>query len=66
MSDKPKKKKFEVGDHETISACLDRMDKEGYYPIRRTEEPIFIEEKQGSKITQKLYKQKIIFEGKLK
>jgi len=66
MIDKPKKKKFEVYDNETISDCLDRMAQEGYQPIRRIEEPIFIEEVVGNKVIQKVLKQKIIFEGKLK
>lgn len=66
MIDKPKKKKFEVRDDETLSNCLDRMAQEGYQPIRRMEEPVFIEEVEGNKVIQKVLKQKIIFEGKLK
>ncbi|KEF36241.1 NETI protein [Schinkia azotoformans MEV2011] len=66
MSDKPKKKRFEVEDHESISDCLDRMDKEGYQPVRRMEEPVFIEVKEGKTIIQKVHKQKIVFEGILK
>lgn len=37
------KKQFEVMEHESISNCLDRMSKEGYMPVRRTEKPIFKE-----------------------
>ncbi|WP_458414943.1 NETI motif-containing protein [Schinkia sp. CFF1] len=66
MTEKPKKKKFEVQDGETISDCLDRMALEGYQPIRRMEEPIFIEVKEGSHVSQQVHRQKIIFEGKLK
>lgn len=66
MSGKPTKKKFEVQENETISDCLDRMRKEGYQPIRRMEEPIFIEVKgAGNQVAQQVHKQKIIFEGKL-
>lgn len=66
MSDKPKKKRFEVEDGESISDCLDRMDKEGYQPVRRMEEPVFIEAKEDNKIVQKVLKQKIVFEGRMK
>lgn len=66
MSDKPKKKKFEVQDNETISDCLERMAQEGYQPIRRMEEPVFIEVKENNKMIQQVHKQKIMFEGKLK
>ena len=31
-------KKFRVEDKETIADCLDRMKKEGFMPIRRSEE----------------------------
>ncbi|WP_017754530.1 NETI motif-containing protein [Calidifontibacillus oryziterrae] len=63
MSNKPKKKKFEVQQNETIVDCLKRMELEGYRPIRRVEEPIFIEVKEGNKISQRIHSQKIIFEG---
>lgn len=66
MSDKPKKKKFEVQEDETISDCLERMEKEGYKPTRRMQEPIFIEVKMGNKIIQQVHSQRIIFEGRLK
>lgn len=64
MDKKPKKKKFEVMENESLSDCLDRMDEEGYMPVRRTEEPVFIERK-GAKEPE-LYGRKIVFEGKLK
>ncbi|MBM7553398.1 hypothetical protein JOC33_002305 [Thalassobacillus pellis] len=40
---KNKKMRFEVQEGETIEQCLARMKKEGYTPVRRTEEPIFKE-----------------------
>ena len=44
------KKKFEVGENETIEACLDRMMKEGYTPVRRTEKPVFTEVKENGEV----------------
>ncbi|TRZ36158.1 NETI motif-containing protein [Niallia circulans] len=38
-----KKMKFEVLENETISECLDRIQKEGYTPVKRIEKPIFKE-----------------------
>ncbi len=38
-----KKMKFEVLETETISECLDRIQKEGYTPVKRIEKPIFKE-----------------------
>ncbi len=38
-----KKMKFEVLETETISECLDRIQKEGYTPVIRIEKPIFKE-----------------------
>ncbi len=64
MEKKPKKKKFEVQENESLSDCLKRMDDEGYMPVRRREEPVF-KEGQGSKEPE-LYGRKIVFEGKLK
>jgi hypothetical protein len=63
---KAKKMKFEVLEGESISDCLQRMDKEGYTPVRRMERPVFKEVKEKGKIEQKHYKQQIIFEGKIK
>jgi len=34
---------FEVGEHESIDECLQRMTKEGYQPAGRKEEPLFEE-----------------------
>ncbi|WP_078382301.1 NETI motif-containing protein [Sutcliffiella halmapala] len=61
----PRKRKFEVMENESISQCLERMDKEGYKPSRRMEEPIFQEVVQeGHKEIIPIGK-KIVFEGKL-
>lgn len=57
--------KFEVQNDETISACLDRMKEAGYYPVRRTEEPIFEEQIKDGKVHYVPIKRKIVFEGKL-
>lgn len=57
----PQKKKFEVGENETIDECLQRMQQEGYQPVRRIEKPLF---KQKNKNDEpEYYKQQIIFEG---
>lgn len=62
---KNSKMKFEVQDTETIDACLNRMKEAGYYPIRRTEEPIFEEQMKDGKVHYEPIKRKIVFEGKL-
>lgn len=40
---------FEVQEGETVEACLQRMEKEGYMPAGRKEEPIF-EERNGEPV----------------
>ncbi|OIJ13679.1 hypothetical protein BKP37_10495 [Anaerobacillus alkalilacustris] len=65
MEKKLKKKKFFVEEGETISQCLVRMEKEGYSPIRRMEEPVFHEIKKNGKLEKEVIKQSIVFEGKL-
>ncbi|WP_349409286.1 NETI motif-containing protein [Pseudalkalibacillus sp. SCS-8] len=62
---KPKKKKFEVQENESIADCLDRMKEEGYMPVRRMEEPVFQESKQKGKKDVEYLRQKVVFEGKL-
>ena len=62
---KKQKEKFEVQDHETIDACLERMKEAGYYPVRRTEEPIFEEQMKDGKVHYEPIKRKIVFEAKL-
>ena len=59
-----KKKTFEVQENETISSCLDRIQSEGYYPVKRTEKPIFKEMKEGDKIEYVPAGRQIIFEAK--
>lgn len=55
------KKKFEVGENESIDECLKRMQLEGYRPVRRIEKPIFKQTGKDGKPV--YYKQQIIFEG---
>lgn len=57
------KQKFEVKENETISDCLERMQKEGFVPIRRQEEPVFREVVEGGKKTMEVCGRKIIFIG---
>jgi hypothetical protein len=65
MDQKPKKKKFEVLENESIADCLDRMQKEGYMPVRRMEEPVFQEKKLNGKKDVEYLRQRVVFEGKL-
>lgn len=60
------KKRFEVEDGETIAECLQRMEQEGYAPVRRMEEPIFKEVQKNGRIEYEVHRQKIIFEGRKK
>ncbi|RFB10206.1 NETI motif-containing protein [Bacillus sp. HNG] len=62
---KPKKQKFEVKENETIDQCLERMQAEGYFPVRRMEEPVFQEVKRNGEIVVEPCGRKIVFEGKL-
>ena len=63
---KEKKKRFEVGSHETVDACLERMKREGYQPVGKIEKPIFQEVMDDSgRIDYIPVKRQIIFEGKL-
>jgi hypothetical protein len=61
QGDKPLKKRFTVGDGETLDECLDRMKREGYTPIRRTEQPIFRETANGPECIGR----QCVLEGKL-
>jgi hypothetical protein len=60
-----KKMEFEVNENESIEACLDRIKKAGYMPIRRTEKPIFQEVKKGSVTEYEPVGRQIVFEAKL-
>ncbi|WP_336184080.1 NETI motif-containing protein [Bacillus sp. 205(2023)] len=62
---KPKKKKFEVTEQQTIEAVLQQMKEEGYMPVRRMEEPIFKEKLENGSIQIVPCGKKIVFEGKL-
>ncbi|GAB6257679.1 hypothetical protein PSKAS_32010 [Peribacillus sp. N1] len=62
---KKSKEKFEVIEGETIDACLDRIKVAGYFPVRRTEEPIFAERIENGKVHYVPVDRKIVFEAKL-
>ena len=66
MDKQRKKMRFEVGEKESITQCLERMDREGYRPTRRMEEPVFQEVSNNGKIEVVPVQQKIVFEGILK
>ena len=57
-----KKLTYEVQDHETISQCLERIHKEGYTPIRRTEKPIFQEKMDNDQVVYEPAGRQIVFE----
>ncbi|WP_017729210.1 NETI motif-containing protein [Halalkalibacterium ligniniphilum] len=61
-----KKMRFEVGENETISECLERMEKAGYMAVRRMEKPVFEEKIIEGKKEYVPVRQQIIFEGQLK
>ncbi|WP_045520429.1 NETI motif-containing protein [Neobacillus niacini] len=58
-----KKMQFEVQENESIEACLERMKKQGYVPVRRTEKPIFKEVITGNKTTYEPVGRQIVFEA---
>jgi hypothetical protein len=62
---KPSKKRFTVDEKETINDCLERMEKEGYMPVRRIEEPIFQEVVTNGVKNVEPCGRTIVFEGKL-
>ncbi|MED1125006.1 NETI motif-containing protein [Bacillus atrophaeus] len=62
---KPKKKRFEVTEQQTIDTVINQMKEEGYMPVRRMEEPIFTEKKENGSIQIIPCGKKIVFEGKL-
>jgi len=65
MAAKKKKKRFDVEENESIEQCLSRMEKQGYLPVRRMEEPVLKEVKGGGKNDVEVAYQRIVFEGKL-
>ncbi|MBB6450847.1 hypothetical protein HNR44_002837 [Geomicrobium halophilum] len=38
-----KKIKYEVANNESIADCLERIERDGYQPVRRLEKPVFKE-----------------------
>ncbi|MGD7046194.1 NETI motif-containing protein [Jeotgalibacillus proteolyticus] len=54
---------FEVEQDESIDDCLKRMADLGYTPVRRIEEPIFKEVKEGSSVKNEPIRQRIRFQG---
>jgi hypothetical protein len=63
MNKGKKKMQFEVQENESIDACLERMKKQGYIPVRRTEKPIFQEVVNGNETTYEPVGRQIVFEG---
>jgi hypothetical protein len=58
-----KKMQFEVQENESIEACLERMKKQGYIPVRRTEKPIFQEVVNGNVTSYEPVGRQIVFEA---
>jgi hypothetical protein len=58
-----KKMQFEVQENESIDACLERMKKQGYIPVRRTEKPIFREVVNGNVTSYEPVGRQIVFEA---
>jgi hypothetical protein len=65
MKNKQQKKEiYEVEENETVADCLERIRKDGYKPIRRTEVPIFHEKITGKEISYEPISRQILFEVK--
>lgn len=62
MGKKQQKVIYEVQENETVSDCLDRIQKDGYTPIRKTEVPIFQEKTEGIEVSYEPIGRQIIFE----
>ncbi|MEW9501876.1 NETI motif-containing protein [Jeotgalibacillus marinus] len=58
-----KKMWFDVEEQESIDDCLKRMTDLGFRPIRRMEEPVFQEVREGSSVKREPIRQKIRFQG---
>jgi NETI protein len=58
-----KKMQFEVQENESIEACLERIKKLGYIPVRRTEKPIFQEVVTGKETSYEPVGRQIVFEA---
>ncbi|WP_153464320.1 NETI motif-containing protein [Sediminibacillus terrae] len=57
------KRRFELLEGETIDQCLDRIAKEGFTPIKRTEEPIFEEVNEKGETSYQPVDRTVIFEA---
>ncbi|RFU68898.1 NETI motif-containing protein [Peribacillus saganii] len=62
---KKTKQIFEVEEGETLVECLNRIREAGYYPVKRTEKPIFEEKIINGQKEYEPIDRKIIFEAKL-
>jgi hypothetical protein len=62
MKNNHSKKVYEVQNHETISQCLERIQKDGYTPIRRTEKPVFQEKVDNEQVIYEPAGRQIVFE----
>jgi hypothetical protein len=60
-----KKMQFEVLENESIEECLNRIKQQGYFPVRRTEKPIFQEVKKGNETIYEPIGRQIVFEAKI-
>lgn len=60
-----KKRIYEVEENETVGECLDRIKKDGYIPVKRTERPIFQEKEEEGGVSYEPIARKIIFEAKV-
>ncbi|MDN3017409.1 NETI motif-containing protein [Paenibacillus sp. BSR1-1] len=60
-----KKMQFEVQENESIEECLKRIKQQGYFPVRRTEKPIFQEVKKGNETIYEPIGRQIVFEAKI-
>ncbi|KIY23170.1 MULTISPECIES: NETI motif-containing protein [Mesobacillus] len=64
MSKAKKKQMYEVGEHESIDDCLNRMKMDGFAPVRRLEKPIFKEIEKNGTMAYEPAGRKIIFEAR--
>ncbi|MGV3488220.1 MAG: NETI motif-containing protein [Tuberibacillus sp.] len=58
---RPMKKVFQVDEYGSVDACLKAMKKEGYFPKRKVEKPLFKEGPNGIEVAGRM----ISFEGVL-
>ncbi|WP_409304010.1 NETI motif-containing protein [Peribacillus sp. SCS-155] len=65
MTKKSKKETFEVAEGESIDQCLNRIREAGYFPVRRTEKPVFEEKMVDGEVQYEPIGRQIVFEAKL-